>query len=920
MEQKRNNEAQAEIEVKRERVASWIRDSLRPVDRLMKYDGLFPSSSPDIENIAPQFEVREYQLDAWGAIWDARQCGETHGLVHLATGLGKTSVAVFDAKKFREEFRVKHGRDPKIMFTVHQNDILAQAADRFRAFIPDASMGYYNGKEKSIDTDITLATFQSLHANLDSLDPKAFDYIIDDEVHHAKAHTYEKVVKHFKPQFRLGLTATPNRADEKDIREIYGQELYSKGLPEALAEGWLATPEYHIVFDDAVKEAMQSGFEANSLKALKELFDAKPRNDTIADNIREEMKKIGLEFGSVKTIVFCQDIEHADEMAQLLSGKAYHSETDSQQRKDVFDEFKNGDLQVITTRDMFNEGVDVPDARLLVFLRSTSSQTIFEQQLGRGLRKAEGKDRVSVLDFVANVERIAMVKELANEARKISNANNSSDDDLSDNDNDLEPTGNGFVIHTNHGEFDFDKMVVDLLERYNAILVKDPLKFMSFSNKELLDLSLELIPDRAITVSDLEKLSRERLFTNPSTTASRFGSLRIFNELRGFDISGPDRDEIIARALELSPDEPLTTPKIEELSKNGTFVSTHIIYDRFGSVREFQCACGFNIDRLSNLSDEEIINLALELSPDQPLTRGRIDQLASEKLFIGGNTIKRRFGSIEAFGQACGFEVILSAPDDVVSLPSYARTLGVAASTLEKRILDAGIELPQYRFNGAGVSLGLDVDNQKIAGNLIENPSKEDDNGVKSVSAFGKEVGISKEYFYKVLKERNIAPGRYKIGSNIADGLTTEQQNLILKDPTIIKRPPAGVVSINAFAKSIGENFTSIKNIIIQNDIILPKYKFGPKESEGLDEAAQILVKHLHESRPKMAPEGYRSATGLARDLGVDKRKITNVMAELGDRLGTCELYFFGKRGAGKPAPGLSPDQQMMISDYINGR
>lgn len=660
MEQKWNNEAQAKIEVKRERVSSWIRDCLRPVDRLMKYDGLFPSTSSEIENEVPQFEVREYQLDAWGALWDARQRGETHGLVHLATGLGKTSVAVFDAMKFREEFRSKHGRDPKIMFTVHQNGILDQAAERFKAFIPDASVGYYNGSEKNIDNDITFATFQSLHANLDSLDPKTFDYIIDDEVHHAKARTYEKVVKHFKPEFRLGLTATPNRADDKDIRDIYGNELYSKDLAEALSEDWLATPDYHIVFDDAVKEAMRSGFEANSLKALKELFDAKPRNDTIADSIREEMEKIGLEFGSVKTIVFCQDIEHAEEMAVLLGGKAYHSETNNKDRRNIFDEFKNGDLQVITTRDMFNEGVDVPDARLLVFLRSTSSQTIFKQQLGRGLRKAKGKDRVSVLDFVANVERIAIVKELADEVKKVTSVDDkdSLKDDPSDDDSNFEPIESGVIIRTDHGDFDFDKMVVNLLEKYSVLISKENQKFTRMSNDELVELAKTLSPNNPLTVPVIDRLAKERIFIGTTTIAARFGSIKLFQEACGFAEDLDERRQgLVNLALSLSPDKGLTNEMIREFSKQGLFPSTTTIKKLFGDVSIFQEACGFNARyKFSSHTKNELTELARTISPERALNADEITALAKEHKFASLNIIRSRFGSLRAFQTACGFE------------------------------------------------------------------------------------------------------------------------------------------------------------------------------------------------------------------------------------------------------------------------
>lgn len=489
-------EALFERDVRRQQIAAWIKSAVQPVSHLTDsgHASTVIDTSENIESTSEtenlDFEVREYQLDAWGALWDARKAGADRGLVHLATGLGKTSVGVFDAIKFREEFQTEHGYEPKILFAVHQNDILEQAADRFRSFMPDASIGFYNGFSKDKTKNITFATLQSLYANLGSFEPNEFDYIINDEVHHAKAETFEEVIEYFKPVFRLGLTATPNRADEKDIRDLYGNELFSKGLADALAEGWLAAPDYRIVFDDAVKEAMQSGFKVDSLRALQELFSIQPRNDVIAKNIKEEMGKIGLEFGSVKTILFCQNIEHAEDMARLLGGKAYHSEIDTKDRQQIFDDFKNGALQVITTRDMFNEGVDIPDARLLVFLRSTSSQTIFEQQLGRGLRKAANKQRVSVLDFVANVDRIALVQELADSVASKSSGNNEPENSDAIDDSEANAKSNRFAVHTEHGDFDFDKLTIDLLTKYQ-VLMSRPEASSDYINEGVLELELK---------------------------------------------------------------------------------------------------------------------------------------------------------------------------------------------------------------------------------------------------------------------------------------------------------------------------------------------------------------------------------------------------------------------------------------------
>jgi superfamily II DNA or RNA helicase len=373
------------------------------------------ASSVRVGNL--EIQAREYQSEVWGAIQSAREAGEDGALVHLATGLGKTTVGVADALRFADGFIEKEGRTPNILFAVHQTEILDQAAERFAAVESDLTQGRYDGKTKNLSSTVTFATLQSLYKNLEGLDPEQFDYIIYDEVHHAQADTFKKVVEYFKPKFRLGLTATPDRMDDKDIRELFGTEIYSKPLAEAMTEGYLADVDYHIVFDEAVKKAMESGFNPTTMKEVQDLLENESRNEEIALQIHDKMEEIGLE--DAKTIIFCQNIQQADQMAQLLGGRSYHSGLKKGERIDTLEAFKKNGLQVITTRDMFNEGVDIPDARLIIFLRSTSSKTVFEQQLGRGLRKNAGKDTVSVLDFVANIERLTYVKELVDEIKRV---------------------------------------------------------------------------------------------------------------------------------------------------------------------------------------------------------------------------------------------------------------------------------------------------------------------------------------------------------------------------------------------------------------------------------------------------------------------------------------------------------------------
>jgi hypothetical protein len=191
------------------------------------------------------------------------------------------------------------------------------------------------------------------------------------------------------------------------------------------------------------------------------LFALKSRNEVISSEVLSRRHEIGLD--KAKTIVFCQNISAATEMAALLGGEVYHSDVSTDDRHDIMRRFKSGALQVICTVDMFNEGIDIPDARLVVFLRSTSSRTIFEQQLGRGLRRAPGKDKVTVLDFVANVERINFVRELGRHvASRVRSHSIGSDVQAR---GEAQPLDQVFSFNT----FEFEDKVIELMERYDTI-------------------------------------------------------------------------------------------------------------------------------------------------------------------------------------------------------------------------------------------------------------------------------------------------------------------------------------------------------------------------------------------------------------------------------------------------------------------
>ncbi|HJQ08920.1 MAG TPA: DEAD/DEAH box helicase [Candidatus Saccharimonadales bacterium] len=448
-------------------VARWVETNVRPVLHVVAED------AQQGEQPQQEFEMRDYQIDAWAKLEVAREEGRARALGNLATGLGKTFVAAVDVLRYREWCAVQDPPIiPRILYVSHQKDINDQAAKTFKLVMPNAEMAFFKTKRKQLpDADITFATLQSLYSELDRFDPQDFEYIVWDESHHLEADTYKAVRDYFDPLFEHAITASLERSDGKDIQDYFGVPLYQKILPEGIAEGHLAEVDYHIVFDKAIKDKLKQGFDPKTLQEIKELFSEKPPAQALKRSIEEEIERLGLK--DPKTIIFCENIDEAEEMAELLNATAFHSR--SADRDNVLDDFRAGKVRRITARDMLNEGVDVPDAELIIFLRSTKSGIIFEQQLGRGLRRTKGKTKVYVLDFVANIERIAKVRELSKNIQRRAAA-------LGQRDAGEEGAmvGDGSVkephlrVHTRHGDFDFDKIAIDLLEKYNTIRSEEP--------------------------------------------------------------------------------------------------------------------------------------------------------------------------------------------------------------------------------------------------------------------------------------------------------------------------------------------------------------------------------------------------------------------------------------------------------------
>jgi superfamily II DNA or RNA helicase/diadenosine tetraphosphate (Ap4A) HIT family hydrolase/HKD family nuclease len=335
----------------------------------------------------------EVQVEALEALAATRAAGNAAGLVVLATGLGKTWLAAFDSA--RPDYR-------RVLFVAHREEILGQALTTFRRIRPDARLGFYAGEQKAPDADVVLASVQTLGRtrHLAHFPRDAFDYIVIDEFHHAAAATYRRLIDHFTPRFLLGLTATPERADGGDLLALCGENLvYRCDLVEGIRRGMLAPFRYFGVPDEV---------DYRNIPWRNARFDEEALTHAVAtqSRARNALEQWRQRAGR-RTLAFCCSTRHADFIADFFDAAgvravAVHSGPTSAPRTASLERLEAGDLDVVFGVDMFNEGVDLPRADTVMMLRPTESRVLWLQQFGRGLRRAEGKDHLTVVDYIGN--------------------------------------------------------------------------------------------------------------------------------------------------------------------------------------------------------------------------------------------------------------------------------------------------------------------------------------------------------------------------------------------------------------------------------------------------------------------------------------------------------------------------------------
>lgn len=350
--------------------------------------------------LSGEIQPNAMQVEALAEIAALRETGEKRAVVISATGTGKTILSALDVRAYAPK---------RMLFIVHREQILDRAIHEFKRVLgaPDGDFGKFVGAKRELDRRYVFASIQSLSrpANLAALEPDAFDYVLIDEVHRAGAATYRGVIDHLKPAFLLGMTATPERSDDFNVFELFDFNVpYEIRLQKALEADMLAPFHYY-----GVTDYVKDGEVIDELADLGRLVATER-----VDHLLSAIERYGHAGAPVRGLIFCSRNDEAAELSALLNLRKVHGRqlrTRALSGSDPVDErelavqmLERGELDYIATVDIFNEGIDIPSVNQVVMLRQTLSSIVFTQQLGRGLRKAAGKDHLVVIDFIGNYD------------------------------------------------------------------------------------------------------------------------------------------------------------------------------------------------------------------------------------------------------------------------------------------------------------------------------------------------------------------------------------------------------------------------------------------------------------------------------------------------------------------------------------
>ncbi|UGS38492.1 hypothetical protein DSM104329_04921 [Capillimicrobium parvum] len=334
---------------------------------------------------------------------ERRRHDRHRNLVVAATGTGKTVVAAFDYEQIADAM----GGRPSLLFVAHREQILRQSLATYRAVLSDPSFGELHAAGRRAHGRHVFAMIQSLQ-DVEAIDPTAYDVVVIDEFHHAKAPTYDRLLQHLDPQELLGLTATPERLDGKDVTDWFdGRIAVELRLWEAIDQGFLVPFQYFGVADGTDLRAVSWRRGAYAINELENLYTA---DDARVRLLLREVRRTVARPERMRALGFCVSVEHARFMARRFNqfgmpSEALSGDDPAQRRDEVLNRLRSGDLRCVFSVEVLGEGVDVPHVDCVLLLRPTESATVFTQQLGRGLRRAKGKSHLTVIDLIGQQHR-----------------------------------------------------------------------------------------------------------------------------------------------------------------------------------------------------------------------------------------------------------------------------------------------------------------------------------------------------------------------------------------------------------------------------------------------------------------------------------------------------------------------------------
>lgn len=403
----------------------WHSDDFEPVDTeeaLQRFEASIAKErhhatgrDTGIEYIT-RFERKTHQVKVLERLQYEREVvGSRRNLIVAATGTGKTAISAFDFKDFDRKCLKEKGRHARLLFVVHREKILRQARATFRCVMVDANFGeIWTGRTTPTgrgSLDHLFITIQTLNNNWETLlrnGPGYYDYVVIDEVHHSAAGSYRQLFTRLTPSLFIGLTATPERMDGQEIKPDFNDRFAAEiRLQEALDQQLLSPFDYFCVTDDSVDlSRVVCRGDVYDRAELDRLYTGNAQRFAI---IQSALDRYVNDPQDCKAVCFCCSISHAESMAQMLNVHGYKARSVTSRNAADIDtvsaQLARGEIHYLCVADILNEGIDIPEIDTILFLRPTESLTIFLQQLGRGLRLADGKTCLTVLDFVAQANK-----------------------------------------------------------------------------------------------------------------------------------------------------------------------------------------------------------------------------------------------------------------------------------------------------------------------------------------------------------------------------------------------------------------------------------------------------------------------------------------------------------------------------------